>query len=132
MDKQKSERFEQLFNDIADAPSGPIKEDLTPVTVKDQFSDLFIRTLAGHLVSLGYVRQEPTEDSDAAPQHPIKTSELCNSCTASNMYCCKRRCKDCRMYVSDYYNCRYLGVRFGDPCKYYEKDVEDGKVNRDV
>ena len=130
MNKPKSERFQQLFQDIADAPSGPINEDLTSVTVKDQFSDLFIRTLAGHLLALGYVRQETPDDSDAAPQHPIKTGTLCDKCYWDKECCKHCRCCDCPSYLHEdqtFYkggnaiNCRCLTIEYGDPCPYYKE-----------
>ena len=47
----------ELFKDIANAPTGNVKEDFTVGTLSETFTDVFIRTIAGHLASENYVKQ---------------------------------------------------------------------------
>lgn len=50
-------RIEEIFKDLCDAPTGCVNNDFTISTLKDSHTDLFIRTVAGHLVSLNYRKQ---------------------------------------------------------------------------
>lgn len=56
---QKEENLiKELFNDIAEAPTEGVDENFNIRPFKDQFSDMFIRTLAGHLVANGWVKED--------------------------------------------------------------------------
>ena len=56
---QKEENLiKELFNDIAEAPTGGVDENFNIRPLKDQFSDMFIRILAGHLVANGWVKED--------------------------------------------------------------------------
>lgn len=48
-----SEQFEKMYELLKNAPTGALKEDLTYVTMKDQFNDSFIRRVAKHLLENG-------------------------------------------------------------------------------
>jgi hypothetical protein len=51
------EQIEEVFKDLCEAPTGGVNEDFTIGTLKESHTNLFIRTLAGHLVSLNYRKQ---------------------------------------------------------------------------
>lgn len=51
------EQLEAMFKDIAEAPTGGVDENFNIRTLGDQFSDMFIRILAGHLVANGWVKE---------------------------------------------------------------------------
>lgn len=55
MDKEK--QIEEIFEDLIDAPVGGVKEDFTIATMKDKYTDAFIRTIASHLASKNYCKQ---------------------------------------------------------------------------
>ena len=59
MSKQK--RIEEVIKDLCEAPTGCVKDDFTVGTLKESHTDLFIRTVAGHLVSLNYRKQSEGE-----------------------------------------------------------------------
>jgi hypothetical protein len=59
MDEKK--RVEEVFKDLCEAPTGCVKSDFTIRTLKETHTDLFIRTVAGHLVSLNYRKQIKSE-----------------------------------------------------------------------
>lgn len=125
---KNSERLEQLFRDIADAPTGPVNEDFTPVTVKDQFTDTFIRTLAGHLLSLGYVRQEETDSSADEAQEQlehIKCPATCATCAfgRNGEGCWSRTCRECAQHNRPecYRDCACDCIEEGKVCRYYRQ-----------
>lgn len=47
-------KINEIFKDLAEAPTGGIKSDFTIGKLKETHTDLFMRIIAGHLVSLGY------------------------------------------------------------------------------
>ena len=51
-----------MFKDIAEAPTGGVDENFNIRPLKDQFSDAFIRILAGHLVANGWVKEDSQDD----------------------------------------------------------------------
>lgn len=51
------DRIAMMFKDIAEAPTGGVDENFNIRPLKDQFSDMFIRILAGHLVANGWVKE---------------------------------------------------------------------------
>ena len=51
-------QLEAMFKDIAEAPTGGVDENFNIRPLKDQFSDMFIRILAGHLVANGWVKED--------------------------------------------------------------------------
>ena len=58
MEKNTDKLVEEMFKDIAEAPTGGVDENFNIRPLKDQFSDMFIRTLAGHLVANGWVKED--------------------------------------------------------------------------
>ena len=55
---EQSKFIEEMFKDIAEAPTGGVDENFKIRPLKDQFSDMFIRILAGHLVANGWVKED--------------------------------------------------------------------------
>jgi transcription elongation factor Elf1 len=53
----KEQQVIEIFKDLCNAPTGSVKEDFTIGTLKESHTGLFIRILAGHLVSLNYHKQ---------------------------------------------------------------------------
>ena len=51
-------RISEMCKDIAEAPTGGVDENFNIRPLKDQFSDMFIRILAGHLVGNGWVKED--------------------------------------------------------------------------
>ena len=49
--KNISEKFCELYKLLRDCPTGALKQDFTDVTMKDQFNDSFIRTIAKYLAA---------------------------------------------------------------------------------
>ena len=56
--QNKDNLIKELFNDIAEAPTGGVDENFKIRPLKDQLSDWFIRILAGHLVANGWVKED--------------------------------------------------------------------------
>lgn len=56
-----AKQIEEIFEDLIDAPVGGVKEDFTIVTMKDKYTDAFIRTIASHLASKNYRKQSEGE-----------------------------------------------------------------------
>lgn len=46
-----------LFKDISDAPTGGVDSDFNIRHLNEQLSDVFIRTLAGHLIANGWRKE---------------------------------------------------------------------------
>ena len=46
-----------LFKDIANAPTGGVDSDFNIRHLNEQLSDVFIRTLAGHLIASGWRKE---------------------------------------------------------------------------
>lgn len=57
----KESQIKELFKDLCEAPTGCVKRDFTIRTLKETHTDLFIRTVAEHLVSLNYRKQSEGE-----------------------------------------------------------------------
>ena len=57
-EKELISRISEMCKDIAEAPTGGVDENFNIRPLKDQFSDLFIRILAGHLVANGWVKED--------------------------------------------------------------------------
>ena len=57
-EKELNDRIAMMFKDIAEAPTGGVDENFNIRPLKDQFSDMFIRILAGHLVANGWVKED--------------------------------------------------------------------------
>ena len=80
-------RVAEIFKDLCDAPTGCVKDDFTIGTLKESHTDLFIRIVAGHLVSLNYSKQivgewvEETEyyDDDYS-EYNVRKVFACSKC----------------------------------------------------
>ena len=57
-EKELISRISEMCKDIATAPTGGVDENFNIRPLKDQFSDMFIRILAGHLVANGWVKED--------------------------------------------------------------------------
>ncbi len=73
------EQIEEVFKDLCEAPTGCVKEDFRVGTLKESHTDLFIRTVAGHLVSLNYSRQIEAEWVKVY-QNKVATVYECSRC----------------------------------------------------
>ena len=51
------ENMKEMFKDLCHAPTGGVKEDFTIGVLSDSHTDLFIRTIAGHLIAHGWHKQ---------------------------------------------------------------------------
>ena len=58
MEKNLDKMIEEMFKDIAEAPTGGVDENFNIRPLKDQLQDWFIRILAGHLVANGWVKED--------------------------------------------------------------------------
>ena len=55
MDKDK--QIAEIFKALSDVPVGGVKEDFTISTMKDKYTDMFICTIAKHLVASDYCKR---------------------------------------------------------------------------
>lgn len=58
MEKNLDKLVDEMFKDIAEAPTGGVDADFNIRPFKDQFSDVLIRILARHLVAKGWVKED--------------------------------------------------------------------------
>ena len=78
MTEQK--QIEELFKDLCEAPTGGVNEDFTLGTLKESHTDLFIRTVAGHLGSLNYHKQSEGEWVDKPTGAYGRMQSYCTAC----------------------------------------------------
>lgn len=90
----REKRIEELCKDLSDAPTGGVNEDFTVGTLKESHTSLFIRTVAGHLVSLNYHKQKEAEWLVYRERTPF-----------GKVYCVCSRCGRIEYKKEPYCNC---------------------------